>query len=262
MREGLGMAIKDVDFLNSRGQKLSGIVRYIDPIEHVKYPVIIVLHGFAESKNNDFSADLANNLVYQGFLTLRFDFHGHGDSEGEFEEHTIHQQVDDVLAALDFVSTLPYADANRISLLGTDIGGNIALLAAAKDARIKCVIAQGARSHFDNHLNSWFQPHEFAALMRTGVHNNNDFRLRKEYVRSARQHDIIEQLKLVYVPVLFLHGNADLRVKIEETRQLLQAANQPKVLEEVIGADHWFRGKKEREELMRIAGGWVKRWVR
>ena len=256
------MALRDVEFSNSKGQKISGIVRYSDPVEPTKYPVIIVLHGFAENKNSDLTAVLANELVYYGFLTLRFDFHGHGESEGEFEEITIHQQVDDVISALDFVSTLQYADKDRISVIGTDIGGNIALIAAAKDARIKCVVVQGARSHFERHLKSWFQPREFAELMRTGVHDNLDFRMRKEYVRSARQHDIIELLKTVFVPVLFIHCTGDLRVQIEETRQLLQAANSPKAMEEIVGADHLVRGKEQRHQMMELTARWVKRWVK
>lgn len=251
-----------VDFRNSRGDNLSGIVRYNEPIEPVKYPVFIVLHGFASDKHNDLSADIANNLVHYGFLTLRFDFQGHGESEGEFEEHTIHQQVDDVLSALDFVSTQPYADADRISVIGTDIGGNIALLAAAKDARIRCVVAQGARSHFENHLQSWFAPHEFSEMMLKGVHEHAGFRLRKEYVTSARMHDILEELKNVHVPVLFIHGNEDFRVRIEETRQLFLSANEPKQMEEVEGADHWFRGEEARQKLVELTAGWVRRWVK
>jgi hypothetical protein len=256
------MTTTTVEFKNSRGDKLSGIVRYTEPIEPVKYPVVIILHGFAEDKHNDLSADLANNLVHYGFLTLRFDFHGHGESEGEFEEHTIQQQVDDVFSALDFVSGLQYADANRIAVLGTDIGGNIALLAAAKDARIRCVIAQGARSHFEHHLQSWFQPHEFAELMTKGVHDHSAFTIRKEYVRSTRMQDIIEELKKVYVPVLFVHGTGDLRVKIEETRQLFLAANEPKAMEEVADADHWFRGEGQRQQLIELAANWARRWLK
>jgi dipeptidyl aminopeptidase/acylaminoacyl peptidase len=256
------MTTTPVEFKNSRGDTLSGIVRYTEPIEPTKYPVMIILHGFAESKHHDLSADLANNIVHYGFLTLRFDFHGHGESEGEFEEHTIQQQVDDVVSALDFVSGLRYADKDRIAVLGTDIGGNIALLAAAKDARIRCVIAQGARSHFERHLRSWFQPHEFAELMTKGVHDNFGFRLRKEYVRSTRMQDILEELKKVYVPVLFVHGTGDLRVPIQETRQLFQAANQPKLVEEVEGADHWFREPEHRQQLVELAANWARRWVR
>ncbi|MFH1064174.1 MAG: alpha/beta fold hydrolase [Candidatus Woesearchaeota archaeon] len=254
------MTTKDISFTNSRGQKLAGIIRYTDPIEPVKYPVVIVLHGFASTKHHDLTADIANNLVYSGYLTLRFDFQGHGDSEGAFEEQTIHQQVDDVFAALDFVSELEYADPDRIMVIGTDIGGNIALLAAARDARIKALVIQGARSHFDNHINSWFKQNEYDDLMRRGIHHGPDFKIRKEYVRSARAHDIIEHLKQVHAPILFLHGTDDLRVKIVESRQLLIGANQPRVLEEVEGADHWFR--QHRKEFVALSAAWFKRWVR
>lgn len=255
------MTTREVEFTNSRAQKLSGVVRYTEPVEPVKYPVVIVLHGFAEHKHHDFTADIANNLVYSRFLTLRFDFQGHGESEGEFEEHTIHQQVDDVFAALDFISELEFADANRIGVIGTDVGANIALLAAEKDARIKAVVAQGARSHFDHHLRSWFQSHDVDEMIEKGVHETAHFRLRKEYVRSARMHDIIESLKNVHVPVLFVHGTDDLRVRIEETRQLFLGANQPTAMEEVAGADHWFRDASHRQRFFELAAGWLRRWV-
>jgi dipeptidyl aminopeptidase/acylaminoacyl peptidase len=255
------MTTQEIEFRNSRGQKLSGIVRYSEPVEPTKYPVVIVLHGFAEHKHHDLTADLANGLVYSGYLTLRFDFHGHGESEGAFEEHTIHQQLDDVFAALDFVSGLEFADADRIAVVGTDIGGNIALLAAAKDARIKAVVVQGARSHFDRHLDSWFRPHEFEELMTKGVHEHANFRIRKEYVRSTRMHDVLDELSRLHVPVLFVHGTADLRVRLEETRQLFLAANEPKVMEEVIDADHWFRGDA-RNQFIELIAGWVGRWVK
>jgi dipeptidyl aminopeptidase/acylaminoacyl peptidase len=255
------MVIQDIDFTNSRGQRLSGIIRYTDPVEPTRYPVVIVLHGFAEHKHHDLTADLANTIAPYGFLTLRFDFHGHGDSEGDFSEHTIHQQVDDVFAALDFVSGLEYADAERIAVVGTDIGANIALLAAEKDARIRAVVCQGGRSHFDNHIRSWFQPHEFDELMRKGVHDHVNWTLRKDYVRSARMHDVMESLKNVHCAVLFVHGTADLRVTLTETRQLFGAANDPKALEEVADADHWFRGDV-RAGLVELVVGWVRRWVR
>ena len=254
------MTIKDVEFRNSRDQKLSGIVRYAEPVEEMKYPVIIVLHGFAEHKHHELTADLANSLANYGFLTLRFDFHGHGESEGEFEEHMIHQQVEDVIAALDFVSELEYADPDRITVVGTDIGGNIAMLAAEKDERIKALIVQGARSHFDHHIRSWFQPHEFKELMREGVHDHINFKIRKGYIRSLRSHDVLDSLRNLFVPLMLVHGTADLRVRIEETRELFLAANDPKVMEEVVGADHWFRGAEARQVFVELIVDWVGQW--
>jgi hypothetical protein len=255
------MAIREVQFTNSRGQRLAGVVRYVDPVESAKYPAAIVLHGFSEDKHHDLTADIANTLVHYGFLTLRFDFHGHGDSEGEFDQHTIHQQVDDVFAALDFVAELEYADKDRICVVGTDIGGNIALLAAAKDARIKALVVQGARSHFENHINSWFAPHEYTELMKKGVFEHTQFKIRKEYVKSTEIHDILEDIKNVHCPVLFVHAGGDLRVRLEETRQLHAAANAPKAFEEVEGADHWFRDVEHRRMLIELIAGWGKRWM-
>jgi len=252
---------KEVEFRNSKGHTLSGIIRYSEPVEPIKYPVVVVLHGFAEHKHHDLTADIANMLVHHGFLTLRFDFHGHGDSTGAFEELTIHQQVDDVISALDFISELKDADKDRISVVGTDIGGNIALLAAAKDARVKALVVQGARSHFDRHIESRFQKYEIEELMRTGLYENSDFRIRKGYVVSARMQNVLDELKRVFVPVLFVHGNDDLRVRIDESRTLFGAANDPKAIEEVDEADHWFRGDK-REVLVELIAEWFKRWVR
>jgi dipeptidyl aminopeptidase/acylaminoacyl peptidase len=255
------MTIKDIEFTNSRGHKLSGIVRYTEPVEPKRYPVVIVLHGFAEHKHHDFTADISNMLVPYGFLTLRFDFHGHGESEGAFEEHTIHQQVDDVFSALDFLSEVEFADADRVAVVGTDIGANIALLAAAKDARIKAVVCQGARSHFDHHINSWLQQDELDEMLRKGLHEHSGWRLRKEYVRSARMHDVLRDLANVHCPILFVHGTADLRVRIEEVRQLFLAANEPKVLEEVPDGDHWLRGEEHRNRFVELIVGWFRRWM-
>jgi len=255
------MTTTEVSFKNSAGHNLSGIIRYSEPVEPVKYPVIIILHGFAENKDADLIADLANNLVHYGFLTLRFDFHGHGDSDGLFEKHTIAQQVDDVLASLDFISTLQYADKDRIAVVGTDIGGNIAMLAAAKDARIKALIIQGARSHFEHHINSRFQPHEIREMMLKKIHDNVNFKISKDYLDSTREQDIIDELKRVHAPILFVHGNSDFRVKIEETRELVNGANDPKSIESVPGADHWFRGAA-RPVLLELIVSWARRWLR
>lgn len=255
------MTQKEVSFANSAGYTLSGIVRYSEPVEPTKYPVVIVLHGFSEHKHHDLTADLANALVHHGFLTLRFDFHGHGESEGEFEEHTIEQQVDDVKCAIDFISDFKFADAERIAVVGTDIGGNIALLAAAKDKRIKILVVQGARSHFEHHLKSWFQPHDIKALLATGFHEHHNFNLKKDYVENARTFDVLEETKNIHVPVLFIHGNDDFRVKIEEIRQLFLAANEPKALEEVENADHWFRGEEQRNKFVELIVEWMKKGI-
>ena len=255
------MAMEEISFTNSKGQRLIGVIRYIDPVEPVKCPAVIVLHGFNESMKSEQAADIANGLVYHGFFTLRFDFHGHGESEGTFSEHTIGQQIDDVQAALDFLSEHPLVDKDRIAVIGMDIGGNIAMFAAAKDARIKAVVVQGARSHLEKHIKSHFQEHDINELMRRNVYQSSMFSIRKEYVRSTQAHEVEEELKNMHAPLLIVHATDDMRVPLNESRELLSLANDPKVLEEIPG-DHALRGPGGRQAFMELAANWIKRWVR
>ncbi|MBI5398039.1 alpha/beta fold hydrolase [Candidatus Woesearchaeota archaeon] len=257
------MVTKDVTFQNKKGQALSGILRYPDSVEEGrKFPAVVLLHGFGESKYHDLPASLANYIMPFGYAVLRFDFHGHGESEGRFEDQTITQQIQDVEAAIDFLEELPMIDKERIAVIGTDLGGDIAILIAAQDSRVRCLVVQGARSNLEHHLRSHLAEHEVRELEVKGFHNHSMYNLRKDYLTSIRRHDILETLKMVAVPILIVHGNDDLRVPISEARQLFLGAKQPKVLEEVDGADHWFRQEEARQYFFELIVQWLRKWLR
>ncbi|MBI4738107.1 alpha/beta fold hydrolase [Candidatus Woesearchaeota archaeon] len=256
------MVTKEITFQNKKGQALSGILRYPDALEEEKrFPTVVILHGFGESKHHDLTASLANYIMPFGFAVLRFDFHGHGESEGRFEDQTITQQVQDVVAAIDFLEESPMIDKDRLAVIGTDLGGDIAILIAAQDPRVHCLIIQGARSHLEHHLRSHLVEHEIKELEVRGFHDHSWYSLRKDYLTSIRRHDILEALKVVAVPILIVHGNDDLRVPINEARQIFLGANQPKVLEEVDGADHWFRQEEARQYFFELIIQWLRKWL-
>lgn len=256
------MATKEVTFQNKKGNNLSGILRYPDSIEEgKKFPAVVLLHGFGESKHHDLTASIANHILPFGYAVLRFDFHGHGESEGRFEDQTITQQIQDVEAAIDFLEELPIIDKDRLAVIGTDLGGDIAIFIAAQDQRVHCLIIQGARSHLEHHLHSHLAEHEVKELEVKGFHNHCWYNLRKDYLASIRRHDVLETLKMVNIPILIVHGNDDLRVPIRESRQLFLGANEPKVLEEVDGADHWFRQEEARQYFFELIIQWLRRWI-
>jgi dipeptidyl aminopeptidase/acylaminoacyl peptidase len=256
------MPTKEVSFQNEKGHALSGIIKYPDDVEAgIKFPVVVVLHGFNETKHNDLTATTANHLFPYGFLTLRFDFHGHGESEGKYEEHTLTQQIQDVEAAIDYLEELPNVDKDRVAIIGTDLGGDIAILIAAQDIRVKCLIIQGARSHLEHHITSHFAEHEVKELKTEGYYRHPLYNLREAYISSAKRHDIIEAVKMLKIPLLILHAIDDLRVPIHESRQLFLAANQPKALEEIENADHWMRQDTAREKFFELTVSWLKRYL-
>lgn len=73
---------------------------------------------------------LAKGLADAGIASIRFDFDGHGKSEGRMQDMTIGKELSDAKAIWDFVCTLPYVDG--IGFLGHSQGGVIASMTAGR----------------------------------------------------------------------------------------------------------------------------------
>jgi alpha/beta superfamily hydrolase len=65
--------------------------------------VIILCHGFTTSKDSSTNIELEQKLNSKNIATLRFDFFGHGESEGDFKNITISEAVDDILNAIKYL---------------------------------------------------------------------------------------------------------------------------------------------------------------
>lgn len=72
--------MKKVNFNNSKGNKLCGILT--NPTEDKNKPIIILCHGFSSSKDSSTYTSLAESFTKHDISTFRFDFFGHGESEG------------------------------------------------------------------------------------------------------------------------------------------------------------------------------------
>lgn len=119
-------------------------------------PGVVLLHGFTSDRNespiagSDESLFLctAQELVAHGFAVLRFDFSGHGKSEGlEFEMIELGLLIEDALAALGFLADQPEVAADSLFVLGQSMGGLVAACAAHRDPRIRAVALWNAPSN-------------------------------------------------------------------------------------------------------------------
>ena len=90
-------------------------------------PLVLMLHGFGgrmDAQPGGFFQMWSDALTAAGFATLRFDFNGHGDSEGRFRDMTVFSEIEDAAAFLQYAMTLP--DVTDIYLLGHSQGGVVA----------------------------------------------------------------------------------------------------------------------------------------
>jgi uncharacterized protein len=138
-----GVSEERFDF-QSDGRKLAGIVHVPDDLEKGgRRPAFLVLHGFGSNKASGSAARPAEVLAKLGYVALRFDMRGCGDSEGEHGRVICLEQVADTRNALTALAGHPAVDPDRIAVVGTSFGGAVAVYAGGIDQRFAAVISNG-----------------------------------------------------------------------------------------------------------------------
>ena len=88
-----------------------------------KAPVTIILHGLTGYRSEPHLNALADSLFSRGVATIRFDFNGHGESEGLFSGMTLFNELEDAHRIYDYAASLPWVDKKKISVAGHSQGG-------------------------------------------------------------------------------------------------------------------------------------------
>src|SRR6185312_13922170 len=122
----------------SSGQlKISGVVEFPDAMQRgERRAAILVLHGFGSNKDSPMVRTVTRMFTALGYVALRFDMRGCGESEGERGRVICLEQVADTKSAFDFLAQSGYADAKRIAVFGHSFGAAVAVYAAGSAARI------------------------------------------------------------------------------------------------------------------------------
>lgn len=117
------------------GQRVYGMVHIPDGEPPASgWPSVVMLHGFTGNRleGHRLFPLFSRHLVPRGVASLRFDFRGSGESEGDFSEMTVAREVEDTEAAFAYLRGLPLLDPERVMGLGFSMGGLVAALAAEK----------------------------------------------------------------------------------------------------------------------------------
>ena len=120
-----------------------------------KYPAVVVVHPAGGIKEQTASL-YAYRLAQNGFIALAYDASYQGESGGQprlVEDPTA--RVEDVRSAVDYFTTLPFVDRERIAVLGICAGGGYAINATITDQRVKAVAGVSAFNMGDGFRKGW-----------------------------------------------------------------------------------------------------------
>ena len=257
--------IKPITFTN-QGQQLIGIIHVPDDLKpEQKAPAIAMFHGFTghKSETHRLFVQVARALCNIGFIVLRFDFRGSGDSDGDFEDMTVPGEVSDAEQAITFLSELPEVDDKIIGVIGLSMGGRVAAILASKDNRVKFVVLYSAalapsKQRFRDDLNS-----ESVEKLEKGeaIPLNNGWYMKKPFFDTIDEpvpHNVMGKIK---VPVLIIHGDSDQTVPLEGAAkgyEIIKNLNSKNELYIVKGGDHVFTTREHTQEVIEKTVEWLK----
>jgi uncharacterized protein len=127
----------------SDGTRVSGIVRTADiPIEG-RRPAIIQGPGWLGLKDAKLYHRYHEALTKAGYLVMIFDYRGFGDSDGNSDVISPALQLEDLINGVTYLTSRPDVDPDNIGVFGSGgTGGGNAILLAAADKRVRCVVSQ------------------------------------------------------------------------------------------------------------------------
>ena len=226
-------------------------------------PMVILMHGIFSSKDFIPMPSIARGLAAEGIASIRFDFDGHGRSDGRMQDMTIEKELADAKAVWDYVLTLGYV--SRIGLLGHSQGGVIASMMAGMLAdegggaapsgvvliAPGTVIKEACRG--GKFFNARFDPHNPPEYVRCwGM-----MKLGREYLLTTQELDIYGTASTYKGPVLILHGDKDRIVPMWCSEKFLNTFGERATIEVVAGENHMIT--KRRKTIVALTVGFFKK---
>jgi uncharacterized protein len=278
----------------SDGLKLAGVLHMPEGREPgERRAAFLVLHGFGSNKESGSVAVCARTLAQWGYVALRFDMRGCGQSEGPRGRTICLEQVEDTRSALTFLAARPEVEPGRIGCLGHSFGAAVAVYAAGVDPRVAACISSGGwgdgeRKFRRQHASpeAW---RKFSAMLEEGRRRRERTgesimvprfdivpippALRNNLSQGSIMEFPFEVVESMYAfkanevvgriaprPLLLLHSSNDSVTPTEQSVDLFAHAGQPTDLHLMADVDH-FMFAESNTLVLNLVRNWLDKYV-
>lgn len=245
----------------SGGKTLRGILHKPDRV-CADIPAIVLCHGFIGTKIglHRIFVKAARTFCEAGYVVLRFDFSGCGDSDGDYSEITIDDQVNETLAAIEFLRHSEH-QTDKIFLIGHSMGGAVAALTAERAKNLTGLVMWAPVANMYCDILGIVGNRIFDSVWQSGIGEYMGFELGLRFLKSLQQNLPLAAAQNYRGPVLIVHGTGDDEISYKNV-DLYKAKRRGLPFKTdihlVLGADHTFSSSAWEKEVFQATLNWMK----
>ncbi len=246
-----------LEFPGNQGEMLAARLELPDAVPRA---FALFAHCFTCSKDSKGAAFVSRALAEAGFGVLRFDFTGLGASGGDFANANFSSNVDDLVAAADWLRSNHGAPS---VLVGHSLGGAAVLAAAERIKDARAVVTIGAPCD-PGHVRAQFERDlgliESEGRIEVSI-AGRPFTITRQFLSDLDGQPQAERIGRLGRPLLVLHSPTDSVVGIDNARRIFESARHPKSFVSLDGADHMLLKAGDARFAAGLIAAWSQRYL-
>jgi len=242
-------------------ESANGLLRgaFHRPSGNGPFPVVIFFHGFTGTRvePHRIFVKMSRMLEAEGIASLRFDFYGNGESDGDFEQVTVKGELKDAFAAREFLKGVDCVNQDNLAILGFSLGGMVGALYAGQYGSFRgaCLWAPVADAHplWMSGLTST----ALKSLERRGWVDKSGSKVSRKFIEGLKGLDPVSSLAEAGTPVIVVHGAQDTAVPVKHGKAYCSACENSEYFE-IAQSDHCFNSVAAENRALEKSLKWLK----
>lgn len=228
-----------------------------------RVPLAVICHGFVGNRIgvDRIFVKAARELAKDGYMVIRFDYAGCGESSGNYGSQDIESLIAQTRAVLDYGISSADIDPQRVTLIGHSPGGAVALLTAVRDRRVKNLVLWAAVGYPFNDIVKIVGRDAYDRSVKEGAADYAGYSFTPVYFNSLAAFQPFQEAGKFSGDVLVIHGTSDEIIPVDYAflyQKLFWTRPEGRCDKEIIfQADHTFSSGPAQEQVLKRTKEWM-----
>lgn len=242
--------------IENQGKKIFGMRHLPEKGGSLECPMVLFFHGFlaAKTEAHRIFVKVSRLLEKEGIGSLRIDFSGCGESEGESVDVSIDSLISDAEKALSYLKKQPFVNPKKIAVLGMSLGGGIAATLAGKHPELAALVLWAPVANLLECTQIKIGDQESTHILQAPFIDYGGEFVGQKFLSQIASFNPVIHLEEFTNPVKLIQGTGDLTVPPHQSElyeKVFFKKNKLNHRHLILNADHQFSSAVWQEELFK-----------